>query len=668
MASNWVFLGIQKWVMRVKSRRAEAKLLLRAEVLQPPEAIKTKDFIPANDLPVLSNYEGILPEWYWDCWKCSDPAQFSNYTSWVDARKFLEVCTKSGMNDSVYLSTLANYIDNGADIGCRAEGRWATSCPNDASAYEYGIRVADALQSWIKEGICMGPLKKHEIPWKDVSVSPITVRLKPNGKARLIINLSAPHQDDLDLGCGLPLSVNKGIDTNEFKTKMTSTSELLTAMFWSGPGCLLSKSDLISAYKHYKVRYEDLKLQVISFGGRYFIENRLVFGTKSSPALYNWPAKCVTEASRRMSNMSPKLVVQQLDDVISVVPSHLVQQGRLFNNTYIDNYSYIGGRLATYDDKDKAFALQTSGVCLGIIYHTSSWEWNLPEVKIKQILADIYVLLKESHVTNGRMLSLNGRLTHYSPLIPHGKWYRTPLLSLQDTEGRKSKTFAITEDARRCAVFWKKVFNRLRLGNLPIPDIRGGCPASSVPIFSDASGTPDLARNNSGAAAYCFNGTWAWYRWPGSYGWRFKYGHQTSFLEGVAALMALLVGICSFGRRPIIVPCDNQGFVHIYTKGHSRCPFAWTVAKGIHDLADGLGVNFSIIKTPRVSGPGEWAADKLSRDESNKVREVMPLNEIPIKLPKALIKFLRNPVQRDDLGWEILSELESVYPVLPRVW
>ena len=277
MASNWVFLGIQKWVMRVKSRCVEAKLLLRAEVLQPPEAIKTKDFIPANDLPVLSNYEGILPEWYWDCWKCSDPAQFSNYTSWVDARKFLEVCTKSGMNDSVYLSTLANYIDNGADIGCRAEGRWATSCPNDASAYEYGIRVADALQSWIKEGICMGPLKKHEIPWKDVSVSPITVRLKPNGKARLIINLSAPHQDDLDLGCGLPLSVNKGIDTNEFKTKMTSTSELLTAMFWSGPGCLLSKSDLISAYKHYKVRYEDLKLQVISFCGWYPCNRYQVF-------------------------------------------------------------------------------------------------------------------------------------------------------------------------------------------------------------------------------------------------------------------------------------------------------------------------------------------------------------------------------------------------------
>ena len=81
------------------------------------------------------------------------------------------------MNDSVYLSTLAAYIENGADIGCRAEGRWPTSCPNDASAYEYGIRVADALQSWIKEEICMGPLKKHEIPWEDVSISPITVRL-----------------------------------------------------------------------------------------------------------------------------------------------------------------------------------------------------------------------------------------------------------------------------------------------------------------------------------------------------------------------------------------------------------------------------------------------------------------------------------------------------------
>ena len=46
------------------------------------------------------------------------------------------------------------------------------------------------------------------------------VRIKPNGKARLILELSAPHQDEVELGMGCPVSVNAGIDPKEFVTEM----------------------------------------------------------------------------------------------------------------------------------------------------------------------------------------------------------------------------------------------------------------------------------------------------------------------------------------------------------------------------------------------------------------------------------------------------------------
>ena len=50
----------------------------------------------------------------------------------------------------------------------------------------------------------------------------MTVCLKPNGSARIIVNLSWPH--DEELGGGVPVSVNEGMkDSEEFEEcKMTS--------------------------------------------------------------------------------------------------------------------------------------------------------------------------------------------------------------------------------------------------------------------------------------------------------------------------------------------------------------------------------------------------------------------------------------------------------------
>jgi hypothetical protein len=43
----------------------------------------------------------------------------------------------------------------------------------------------------------VGPLDEEEIPWDDISVSSILVRLKPNGKARIIVNFPAPDNEEL---------------------------------------------------------------------------------------------------------------------------------------------------------------------------------------------------------------------------------------------------------------------------------------------------------------------------------------------------------------------------------------------------------------------------------------------------------------------------------------
>ena len=90
-------------------------------------------------------------------------------------------------------------MSSGSDIGVQGEGQWPSVCKNNDSVYEFGDRVADSLETGVKDGILYGPLRREELPWEP-KISPMTVRLKPNGNARIIIDLSHPHGPKLGGG------------------------------------------------------------------------------------------------------------------------------------------------------------------------------------------------------------------------------------------------------------------------------------------------------------------------------------------------------------------------------------------------------------------------------------------------------------------------------------
>ena len=109
----------------------------------------------------------------------------------------------------------------------------------------------------------MGPLSENELLITDFTVSPLATCVKPNGRIRLILDLFYSHTKSVELGMGIPCSVNKGFQTDRFKTKMSSTPLWLQSMRHRGIGTLLSKLDWESAYKHVHVNKRDLKLQAL---------------------------------------------------------------------------------------------------------------------------------------------------------------------------------------------------------------------------------------------------------------------------------------------------------------------------------------------------------------------------------------------------------------------
>ena len=84
-----------------------------------------------------------------------------------------------------------------AERGIEGEGRWPSHGPNNSSALEICQRLADSLQSAIKADIMWGPLTEEEMPWTQFKVSPMRIRIKPNGAAKIIMDLSWPHDGEL---------------------------------------------------------------------------------------------------------------------------------------------------------------------------------------------------------------------------------------------------------------------------------------------------------------------------------------------------------------------------------------------------------------------------------------------------------------------------------------
>ena len=156
-----------------------------------PCPIPLKEFKPAYaNLPILSSYEGDLGSGYWDKWEKKSYESLSPVRSWICPEKLASEAAKVGFRrDNTRLERVLGRLRNGANIGCTGAGRLPTRCPNAPGATEFGPRVADSLQGWIVDGLCFGPLTEEELPWKDFTVNPITMKLKPNGKARICINM-----------------------------------------------------------------------------------------------------------------------------------------------------------------------------------------------------------------------------------------------------------------------------------------------------------------------------------------------------------------------------------------------------------------------------------------------------------------------------------------------
>ena len=127
--------------------------------------------------------------------------------------------------------------------------------------------MTDNVAHWVKQGFVRGPFSKP--PLKNFRINPLMAAIQKD-KIRPILNLSAPKGQ----------SFNEAIDPLKLdKLTMSSPKLFGYTVKLAGKNALMSKFDLVDAYKQIPTAMDQWSCFGFQWLGKFFFDTTTVFGS-----------------------------------------------------------------------------------------------------------------------------------------------------------------------------------------------------------------------------------------------------------------------------------------------------------------------------------------------------------------------------------------------------
>jgi hypothetical protein len=153
---------------------------------------------------------------------------------------------------------------------------------------------------------------------------------------------------------------------------MTSAKSFGYSIYEAGKGAIMSKFDIVAAYKQMPSKLEDYRLEGFGWMNRFFVETKQIFGAITSVSNFDQLGKTVLDITLDRSQIPRKLVQRQLDDVPVVAPkdSGWCEE---FSQNYENVCAEINLPLAPECPKrEKTITIETKGKVLGKEFNTNT--------------------------------------------------------------------------------------------------------------------------------------------------------------------------------------------------------------------------------------------------------------------------------------------------------
>ena len=558
--------------------------------LVPTDATSLAAIDPTQELHVQNNYysavciDDVLEPTNFD-FSCSTPINIARLEQELPSHP-----------DQVFVQNLLRDLSTGFNIGYTGPQQTRT-VKNLLSVRNNPQVVKDYLLKEISLQHIAGPFKAPPLP--NLQCSPIGLVSK-DGSWRMIMDLSAPKGS----------SINDFISQEDFSVQYFHFDDVVNIVSSLGPGALMSKLDIKSAFRLCPVRPEDWELLGIHWEGHYFIELCLPFGLRSSPfhfvrladALY-FILSC---------NYLITFLTYYLDDFFTAGPR---DPDQCFENMniIIEVFKQLGIPLAP----EKIVGPTTCIVYLGITIDSIRMEICLPEDKLQDLCVELKTWQECRKCTKKELQSLIGKLSFACKVIPSGRLFLRRLIDLCKTVKQQHHHVSLNSAARQDISWWQGFLPEWNGRSLiQAPDWSN---ASDLHIFTDASG-------NIGFGIYV-KGSWIAHAWP-TY---FQNSRSIERKELFPIFVTCYIWGKEWGTLKILFHSDNQSVVDIWSRGSSTCPHISNLLRQIFFLTAQYSFSINIVHMP---GHFNKISDLLSRLQIAKFRALVPeADENPTTIP-----------------------------------
>ena len=500
-----------------------------------------------------------------------------------------------------YQPTLKNKLlaslKEGFDIGYKGP-QFSLLTQNLKSASQYPIPLRDNIVSELIAKRIAGPFSEPPLPF--FRTSPIgVIPKKDSSKFRTITDLSSPEA----------LSVNAFIPPSESSVQFNHFDEAVKIVAKLGTGALLAKLDVKSAFRICPVREADWHLLGFSFENWFFVDLCLPFGLRSSVNRFTQLADAVLWILQNNYNILHS--TNYLDDYFIAGPAN----SKVCHNNLrlaISVFDKLGIPLAP----EKVVSPCSTLTYLGIVIDSEKMELRLPDDKMSD-LSDLLASFKVTRkITKRDLLSLIGKLSFASKIIPSGRTFIRRLIDLSTSVKKLSHHITLNHNAKQDINWWLSFLpswngkHKILDPNVTLsPDLH---------LYTDASGS-------FGFGIY-FDGRWVAQKWPPAFR-----SYSIQYKELFPIYLACYLWANEFSQKRLLFHCDNLAVTDIWHSGTSNCPKIMTLIRKLFFIT--AKHNFTV-NVKHIPGTNNSIADALSRLQMVKFRQLAPkAHPIETKIP-----------------------------------
>ena len=502
---------------------------------------------------------------------------------------------------------LVSYVNNGFRVGFDLMycGHIPSTFPNNLkSSSTYKREVDDAISKEVSRGHTSGPFKSA--PFPSTHCSPLgAVEKKDSSSVRLILDLSQPR------GC----SVNEFIMDEYCSVKYTSFDDAVEMVKRLGVGAYMSKIDIKHAFRLCPVRKLDWPLLCYVWKGRYYVDTRLPFGGRSSPAIFNTFADVITWILTYHGGI--EFIIHYLDDFLICAEDEETCTSWL--RKFQDIMFYLGIPIS----HDKTVPPSSVLIFLGIEIDTVEQIIRLPRDKFLELISTLNQWSLKKKCTKRELLSLIGVLSFASKVVKSGRTFLRRLIDLSTVVSHLHHHISLNKDARADIAWWIKFLPTWNGVEMFQEDI---ITSVDLFLFTDAS---DIGMGG------LFRDEWFSIKWPRHLSSDYC---STNFQEIFAILTAVTTWAKKLSNKQILFYCDNETVVKILNAG--CCKSSKMIMKVVRKIFYVCARHNISLRAEHIPGLCNDIADALSRLQVERFRHLHPTaSDAPTPVPPTVWNF-----------------------------